>query len=495
MWKLTVNSRFVLTLTLATLALCGCLGNSGSSTPPPNGVQLYPGDAAISVTWNYDPAIQYWIFYAQDPTLTTLNWSTNELLNAGVLTYVSSPSILCNGTFRTVINNPPPLNPLYPATYVTINGRTGSSPGGEGSSLVYTTPRAAGGPFSPWIAGDAIPAGNVTFNGLGYAALTSCGYSGRPPWGIYVAVGSGGAIYSSTLAPNVAGPLIASSGNVGMTWTQGNIPIGFSANLVSVAGVATSGNNPAAPNLLFAAVGNGGAMLRSVDGQNWALANGNPTSNNLNAVAWGGTAFIAVGDQGVVLTSPDGLTWTPSTNAATAEQNSAPNLNAIHCTANSCVAVGSNGATLWTSDSGAQWAMYTFGTNNWIGVAYGNQDANADDTAVVNFPVGGGVTITVQNEAINTWVVVDGSGNYAYATSTGGWIAGSSPIATSSVVGIDYTTRFLALDGSGNAWASENGINPFLLVGNSGITNPTSLRSNGQGYVALGVSGTNASSF
>jgi hypothetical protein len=139
--------------------------------------------------------------------------------------------------------------------------------------------------------------------------------------------------------------------------------------------------------------------------------------------------------------------------------------------------------------------MYTFGTNNWIGVAYGNQDANADDTAVVNFPVGGGVTITVQNEAINTWVVVDGSGNYAYATSTGGWIAGSSPIATSSVVGIDYTTRFLALDGSGNAWASENGINPFLLVGNSGITNPTSLRSNGQGYVALGVSGTNASSF
>jgi hypothetical protein len=298
--------------------------------------------------------------------------------------------------------------------------------------------------------------------------------------------GPTGSIYYSVLSPSVAGPLTAAQGNSAMTWVAGNLTLGFSASLSAVAGYAATGNNPAAPNLVFAAVGKDGTVLRSTDGANWEPISNIPTAYNLNAVAVAGSTFIAVGDNGVVITSPDGLNWSLSSISAQLSNNK---LNAIHCAGSSCVAVGQAGTTLWTGNAGGTWSLYPFSTNtNWIGIAYGNNDANAD--ALLQPATS---TLELQNASINTWVVVDAQGNYALATSTGAWASGNAAIAP-SITAIDYTTRFVALDSAGNAYASENGI-AWTRVGASNVPNPVAIVSNSQGYVAIGASGVNASSF
>jgi len=473
---LIVITRLAIVSILTCLVLSSCIGNSGSPADPPTNVQAFPGDGNITVTWDDNPSVQYWVFYAQDPTLSTTNWT--NLLSANAIVNTSSPMTLCN-----LINNPYPTS-LFPQYFFTINGRTGTSPGGAGSPLVSTSPRPAGGPQAPWVLGTPIP---VSVAGLGYGILTPCGWSGRPPSGIYVAVGPAGAVYSSYLAPTVAGALAASNGNNAMTWTAGNLPPGFNQDLSAVA--AYSGPiNPAAPNLIFVAVGKNGTILRSTDGQNWAQISGVPTTNNLNAVAFAGSAFIAVGDGGVVLTSSNGLTWTQSLGPAVISSN---NLNAIHCTGGYCLAVGAGGTTLWTTSSGASWVLYPQGLNDWITVAYGNNDANANPPVVTQ--IGEVLTINRPAQYISTWVIADANGNYAYTTSPGTWISGNAPIAT-SVVAMDYTTRFVALDAAGNTYASQNATS-WALVGSSGLTAPTAIFSNGQGFVALDSSGANASSF
>ena len=464
------------TLSLACLALAGCLGNSGSSTAGPPSVQTYAGDGAISISWNADPTVNYWVFHAQDPTLTTLNWT--DLLGAGVLVNASSPAILCGQ-----VNNPAPPS-YFPAVYFTINGRTGSAPGGTGTALVSGAPRPAGGPQAPWVPGPSIPA---QISALGYAPLTGCGYGGRPASGFFVAVGPAGTVYYSTLAPTVAGPLVTSQGNSPMVWNAANTPVGFNEALTGVAGYTAAGSTPANPSFVFVAVGRGGTVLRSLDGINWSQVNGIPTTQDLNAVASTTGSFVAVGNAGAVITSADGLTWTLNTLAATVSGNT---LNAVRCAGATCVAVGTNGTVLFSYRGGSDWTLYSFGTNNWNNVAYGNNNLNADSLVS---DIGG--VLAFGNRAINTWVITDAAGNYAF-TQTGsgtGLSTGPTPIA-GSISAIDYTTRFVALDAAGNAYASETGIY-WETVGASNVTSPVAMRSNTMGYVAVGATGTNASSF
>jgi hypothetical protein len=484
-----VKSRSALPAALVTLGLCGCLGNSGSSSPAPQGVQAYAGDASISITWPMDPGVSYWVFHAQSPLLsTTGNWSS--LLYAGVTTNAGSPATICAQG-----NYPPPTNlypetptKLFPATYFSVNGRTGSSAGGPGSALVGAVARPAGGPDAPWIPGAAIPA---AVSAIGYGAVTPCGYSGRPASGIYVAVGPAATIYSAALAPTVAGALSPSHGNQPLNWVRANTPAGISEDLHGVASYsyASSANNPGVASVVFVAVGRGGTIVRSTDGQNWQQVTSVPTSVNLNAIAAAGSTFIAVGDSGVVLTSPDTLVWSINTNAAAVSTNS---LNAIHCTSNTCVAVGANGTTLWSGNGGSTWASYPTGSNNWTGIAYGNFNDNKDALVTEGINT---LTVNLANLSINTWVVVDAGGSYAYAPTSGGWISGSTGIA-SSIVAIDYTTRFVALDGAGNAYASYTGATwSPSPVGASNLSDAVAMRSNGSGYVAIGSAGSNASSF
>ncbi len=449
--------------------------------PPPTGVQTYGGDGAVSLVWTPQPGVEYWVFHAQDPSLsTTGNWT--NLLAAGVIENAATPTILCG-----LINNPSPPS-YFPPTFFSINARTGTAAGGPGSALVSANPRPAGGPEAPWVPGTTIPA---SFTAITYGAITPCGYAGRPASGRFVAVGPAGTIYFSSISPNIAGPLSEAQGNVTMSWAQASVPNGFSEDLLGVAAIVTGYANPYSPGLIFVAVGKGGTVLRSFDGQTWQQIFGIPTTNNLNAVASSGGTFLAVGDAGVVLASNDGgLTWNSISSATAVSVNT---LNAIRCAVSSasCVAVGTNGTSLWTGNSGATWSLIPVGVNNWTKIAYGYNNSNAD--SIISAP--GGV-LTVGNRAINTWVVADAAGNYAYANaSTGYWNVGTTAFSN-SIAGIDYTTRFVAIDGSGNAYSSETGLpGTWHSGGSTGVSNPAALVSNGMGFVLIGATGANASSF
>jgi hypothetical protein len=493
-----VNLRPARALLLSFLAviLGGCLGNSGSPTAPPTDIHAYPGDAEISVTWYDLPYVTYWLFYAQDPTVTPLDLDNNNnpLLNFGYAVPTVSPMILCNSSAHAIVNQSISANGGFPPYFITINGRTGTAKGGPGSAPVATLPRPAGGGGAPWVAGATIPS---AVNGLTYVGVTTCGFSGMPPQGIYFAVGPSGAVYSSNLARTVAGPL-TNPGNKPMAWIAGNIPLGFGANLNAVAGHATYVENPTDPGLVVVAVGDGGAIIRTLDGQHWQQANPIPLGDqpqqvNLHDVAFSGTYFIAVGDNGLILTSADALNWTPY--AYSEGSNPSHNtLRAVHCAGSTCFAVGDAGTILLSSSGGASWAPIEFGTNNWTMIAYGNNDANSDAVFLAG-------VYYLANQAINTWVVADAEGNYGFLNSgTGGQFLRGPSIIAPGIVSMDYSTNFVALDSAGNAWISEDGTtgswasySSAQVAGTGGSA--VAVRSTGDGFVAVGSSGANAASF
>jgi hypothetical protein len=101
--------------------------------------------------------------------------------------------------------------------------------------------------------------------------------------GLFVAVGREGLILTSSDGVNWA------------PWSSGlNIPGG------ELKGVAYGDGR-------FVAAGN--AVTTSLDGINWT-PQGNPSSYQIAAVAYGNGLFVAVNGGGQVLTSPDGVTWT-----------------------------------------------------------------------------------------------------------------------------------------------------------------------------------------
>ncbi len=59
----------------------------------------------------------------------------------------------------------------------------------------------------------------------------------------------------------------------------------------------------------FIAVGAGGRILTSANGNSWSVAQ-SQTAISLSGVAWSGTLYVAVGAAGTIVTSPDGVVWT-----------------------------------------------------------------------------------------------------------------------------------------------------------------------------------------
>jgi photosystem II stability/assembly factor-like uncharacterized protein len=117
---------------------------------------------------------------------------------------------------------------------------------------------------------------------------------------LYVAVGLGGTLLTSTDASNWISPTV--------TWTTPSTLRGVAFGSPTVAGIVTP---------TFVAVGDGGALVTSTDnGATWTLASISGTAVNVNAVTYG-HQFIAVGDLGSIFTSVDGVTWQAATSAAT----------------------------------------------------------------------------------------------------------------------------------------------------------------------------------
>src|SRR5450830_1713388 len=111
---------------LAGLLVAGC-GSSGSSADAPANVVAVAGDGIVTVTWPMVSGVDYWLFYAPDPSLSASNWTTitgSKLVGPGaapVSPYVMTG--LANGT----------------AYYFSLNGRTNGGPAGPATPLVSAT--------------------------------------------------------------------------------------------------------------------------------------------------------------------------------------------------------------------------------------------------------------------------------------------------------------------------------------------------------------------
>ena len=147
----------------------------------------------------------------------------------------------------------------------------------------------------------------------------------------------------------------------------------------------------------FVAVGDGGAIVTSTDGVNWALQS-SPTTFNLFGIAAGDGGLIAVGDGGTILVSTDGVNW--------AQRDSGTDATLYGVAigrAGAVVAVGASGAVLVSIDAGVTWqvnfvAFPDVAIGDLKGIAYGTSGW----VTVGDF----GVILHGENPATSTWDVV-----------------------------------------------------------------------------------------
>ncbi len=431
--------RCVPVVLASALVACGGSSNGGSSPPPAN-VTATAGDTWIQVNWDATPGLEYWAFTALDPSLTTLNWL--NLTGAAAFIAVTPPLTLCaqmNGQQR----------------WFTVNSRSGSDPGGPGSPVVSTTPRAAG---VAWTPGATLGADLAS---IGFGVMTGCTRAGLAT-GVLTAVGPNAIIYASS--------------DAGATWSLRAAPAGFSGDLFAVANYTASPNSTTALGMRTIAVGAGGVSLYSLDGSaTWSIGRAADASRaSLRALISVNSVFVAAGDAGTLQSTSDGITWN------VLNSNTTTNLRGVAWGNSRYVVVGDGGTLVTSTDAGVTWTAQTLaGAGNLRAVVYGSN----------NNDIGNGGTLL-----INTFVAVGDNGN-AVVSSDGGatWSVVAVPGA-GDLTGIAYISRFVAVDSNGNAFSSADG-KTWSAASTTGRSGLRSIVINGYGYIAVGDGGATATSF
>jgi hypothetical protein len=320
--------------------------------------------------------VEYWVFYGNAASITTSNWTS--IAGSQSILGAASPLVVGGLTNGSVYS-------------FTLNGRVKGGPGGDGTPSVSAVPRLAGTATAslpaPWVAGTALGASDLR-------GVT---------WGtVFVAVGAGGAMYSST---------------DGITWTALNP-------------VAAANLNAATYRSVYLAAGDGGTMLYSSDAVTWTAQNSG-TANNLYAIGTSSTQFVAVGAKGTIVSSGDGITWTAAANSATTKD-----LYAVSQFGNSLwIAVGANGTLITSSDG-----------SNWTSVA-------SNTTLDLN-----GVTVGL-SAVTNTWLYVAVGANGTLLTSPDAVTWTVQPaIGTGMLSAVTYGSQFIAVGANGGIFTSTDGM-------------------------------------
>lgn len=393
---------------VAAILLDGCFGQGGgSSAPPPTNVTVIPKDSRVVVTFDMISGVSYWIWKAAGVGVTPQNCSSmpscSTTLNASSPTSVSG---LTNGT-------------LYSFS---INGRTNGGPGGTGSPAVSATPRLAG---TTWSTGPTTVTGTSNLRGVAYGTM-------------FVAVGDGGASYSST---------------DGSTWAPLSTPApGTSLNAVKYDNAHAT----------YLSVGANGTVIALTPANTVWAAQTSYTANTLYALANNGAGYtVAVGDLGAIITSSDGATWTDRTSASGGATpiTTNPLYGVTYGYSTTLakyvfVAVGASGTLLYSAD-GINWTNVTpspapgYDLN---GVTYGGLDANGHPIFVA---VGTSGTVLTSEDGVN-WTLQ----------------ASTTIPAASNLTAIAYSPsrRFMAVAADGNIYYSEYYSSGSTTVGNGATT-------------------------
>lgn len=307
---MTVHSiRLFLAALLCSVALGGCNLGVGSSAPPPSGgLTVAPGNGYVTISWNADVGVEYWLVYA--PTTSIATSDTTWPAGHTWVMKVTSPYVLSGLTNGTLYS-------------FAMNGRIDGGQGGASTASVSATPRASGG---YWSAGSAMA---QDMHGIAYGTASDSTAD-------YVAVGNAGAIYQ---------------GLDGVTWTA---VTGQTANFT--AAVYAFSN--------FVALDDTGNFYRSTDIATWTA--GTNAGARMNAVATNSTLAVAVGQGGRIYTSADAITWTAATSSQTVGTQDL--YGVTYSNTGVWVAVGSAGA-IYTSTDGDTWVDHSMGGNTLRAVA------------------------------------------------------------------------------------------------------------------------------
>jgi hypothetical protein len=423
-------------IALASLvALAGCHRQADAPGGAPTGLAVTPGDGRVTVSWDQQPGLTYWIFFQAGGTVTAAVPGVPLIFGA------QSPRVvfpLMNGTQYAFV----------------MNATNQDSRAGPSTPVVSAVPRLAGASGS-WTSG--APLGAQDLNGVAY----------NPVLNTIVAVGNlaPGPPPTPTIFTGVYNYTSNSPNPPGVTaWTRAtSIPNGFQSNLSAV---TFSGS-------LFIALGTDGSILTSPDGNTWASATSVP-SGGMNSIAFGivsgAVVYVAVGNGGKIFTSTDNLiTWIPT--AASKTTNDLYNVSSPN---GFFVATGANG-TLLTSPDAVTWTAQSSNTLTALrGTTYGTGSAAG---------------------ASAHYVVVGDLGTIVTSTDGTSWSLTPPPL-TQNLRAVRFGTRFVAVGQAGVVAYSDDAINWSLSsVPAYSVPPPPDLASiifTPAMYLAVGASGANA---
>ncbi len=330
-----VSHPMLRVIALASLvALVGCHRQADAPGDAPSNLQIEPGDGQVTVSWNQQPGLTYWIFFQAGSTVTAAAPGVPLIFDA------QSPRVifpLANGTEYAFV----------------MNATNQDSKAGPSTPVQLAVPRLAG---ASWTSGPSL--GPQNLNGVAYNPtlnrLVAVGNSapGTPPTPTIFA---GDFNYTSTI-PNPPGVT---------AWTPAtSVPSGFVSDLSAVMVAGTQ----------FIALGTDGSILTSADGNIWILSANPVPSGGMNSIAFGSVSgaaiYVAVGNGGNIFTSPDLVTWTKAPTTGNDLYNvSFPN--------GTFVATGAGG-TLLTSTDASTWTPQISNTPNALrGATFGTGSAGA----------------------------------------------------------------------------------------------------------------------
>jgi hypothetical protein len=363
----------------AGLAACG---GSGSSAPAPTNFQVTPQDAQLYMTWDATPGVEYQVFC--DPNQATINSHTTgngriyfygirsgTFYAAGLDTRGWSTGITNGVSYACTVNGRigtgaggPDATPQVASPRLAgaswSAGATATLSGMTVRSVAYGLLTAqsttsdqfvavgAGGQIavSAAVSADAQQAWAAPSQAAGVTNdLNSVAFYPYAGGYRFVAVGAGGKVAYATNSAT-------------WTWIASTMPSTNDMYAVAVAGGGT-----------LVAVGDGGAIAYSGDGVSWAPATNNASSNPLRAVTYvdaganSAAYWLAVGDGGTILKSVDGgLNWNLLTSGVGNNLQGVAALPIVdsvtQTTTYKLVAIG-NGVVLVSGDDGSHWASAT----------------------------------------------------------------------------------------------------------------------------------------
>jgi hypothetical protein len=202
-------------------------------------------------------------------------------------------------------------------------------------------------------------------------------------------------------------------------------------------------------NGLFVAVGTGGTILTSTNGESWS-SQSSGTSLRLARVSYGNGTFVIAGSSGCLLSSTNGTNWTLRTCPGISLE-----YNGLAFGNNTFVAASANLAGV--SSNGVNWTAYNTGASFPQSVVFGNGLFLTEITSQTN---------TGSNTGTNWFPLPSGSPTTLY---TIGFGAG----------------KFLSIDTQNHVFSSPNGSN-WTQIGSVPLLRPTQIAYGSGHFVTVG---------